>query len=92
MAVTDPFDGDEASMPPHVARMVVITAYSATWFAPAAVPPLKPIQPIMSMPTPMSISGRLCGRIAVPVCRRPSTIARARPAAPAFMWMAVPPA
>ena len=62
--------------------------------APRAEPALKPNQPNQRMPAPIMTSVRLCGRIdsfGQPTRLR-SRMARARPATPALMWMAVPPA
>ena len=55
---------------------------------------MKPNQPNHSRPAPIIISGRLCGRIGsrCQPTRLPSTRASARPAAPALMCTAVPPA
>ncbi len=59
-----------------------------------ADPELNPNQPNHSNPAPIMTRVRLCGRIAsLPKpSRLPSTRASARPAAPALMWIAVPPA
>ena len=57
-------------------------------------PALKPNQPNQRSAAPSSTSGRLCG-LSMPLAkptRLPSTRARARPAAPALMCTAVPPA
>src|SRR3954452_12553657 len=73
----------------------VVTQTSAAWpLAPSADPALNPNQPNHSRPAPIMTSGRLCGRIGSrPKPRRlPRTRARARPAAPALMCTAVPPA
>ena len=62
--------------------------------AETAEPALKPNQPNHSSPAPIMTRVRLCGRIGSrfqPI-RRPSTMARASPAAPALMCTAVPPA
>src|SRR3954447_21578250 len=74
---------------------IVVTQTSAAWpLAPRAEPALNPNQPNQSSPAPIITSGRLCGRIGSRrhPTRLPSTIARARPAAPALMCTAVPPA
>ena len=60
----------------------------------SAEPALKPNQPNHSRAAPSSMNGRLCGRMGSrgQPRRLPSTMARARPAAPALMCTAVPPA
>ncbi len=73
----------------------VLTQTSAAWpLAPSAEPALNPNQPNHSRPAPIMTNGRLCGRIGsrCQPTRLPSTSARARPAAPALMCTAVPPA
>ena len=77
-----------------VATRVLTQTTAAVLFAARAEPALKPNQPNHSSPAPIMTSGRLCGRMASrPKPRRlPSTRARARPAAPALMCTAVPPA
>ena len=62
--------------------------------APSDEPALKPYQPNHSRLAPRSTNGSECGRPGSrgQPRRLPSTIARARPAAPALMWTAVPPA
>ena len=67
---------------------------AAASLAPSAEPALKPNQPNHSRPAPSMTSVRLCGRIGsrFQPTRLPSTSARARPAAPALMSTAVPPA
>src|SRR5689334_19265670 len=77
-----------------VATVVLVNATAARSLAASAEPALKPYQPNHSSEAPSSTNGTLCGR---PVSfgqplRLPSTIASARPAAPALMWTAVPPA
>ena len=59
-----------------------------------ADPALKPYQPNHSRPAPSITNGRLCGRIGVvgQPLRRPRMIASTRPAVPALMCTAVPPA
>jgi hypothetical protein len=86
-----------ASQPSAAAPVatIVVTQTSAAWpFADRAEPALKPNQPNHRSPAPSITNGRLCGRIGSrfqPI-RLPSTIASARPAAPALMCTAVPPA
>ena len=84
----------QASDAAAVATRVLIQATAATSPAPSAEPALKPNQPNHSSPAPIITSVRLCGRSAsLPKpMRLPSTSASARPAAPALMWTAVPPA
>ena len=57
-------------------------------------PTLKPYQPTHSRAAPSIVSVRLCGRIGVEPkpTRLPTTAASTRPAMPALMWTAVPPA
>jgi hypothetical protein len=77
-----------------VATIVLTQVTAAVLFALSAEPALKPNQPNHSRPAPSITRVRLCGRIgslAKPI-RLPSTSARARPAAPALMCTAVPPA
>ena len=74
--------------------VVLVNATPARSLAESADPALKPYQPNQSSDAPSRMNGTLCGRM----CSRghplrlPSTIASARPAAPALMWTAVPPA
>src|SRR3954452_14905688 len=77
-----------------VATIVLTQTTEAVLLAARAEPALKPNQPNHSRPAPVMTSVRLCGRIGSrPKPRRlPSTRARARPAAPALMCTAVPPA
>src|SRR5690349_7098618 len=77
-----------------VAATVFTQTTAAVLLAPIAEPALKPNQPNQSRPAPSITSGRLCGRIGSlgQPTRLPITRARARPAAPALMWTAVPPA
>ena len=84
----------QPSVAAAVATRVLTQATAAVLLAASAEPALKPNQPNHSRPAPIMTSGRLCGRIASrPKPRRlPSTRARARPAAPALMCTAVPPA
>ena len=42
---------------------VATKATTAVWFAPNALPPLKPNQPNHKSPVPKSVNGRLCGAI-----------------------------
>ena len=77
-----------------VATWVFVKARAARPFAASAEPALKPNQPNHSSPAPSITNGRLWGlncAFGQPL-RLPSTIASARPAAPALMWTAVPPA
>lgn len=69
-------------------------AIAATPLAASAEPALKPNQPNHSSPEPSITSGRLCGRIGsfLKPTRLPSTRQSARPATPALMCTAVPPA
>src|SRR3954453_6422307 len=77
-----------------VAVLVLTKATPARLPAPSAEPALKPNQPNHSNPAPSSVNGRLGGRIGsfFHPSRLPSTIARARPAAPPLAWTTVPPA
>ena len=77
-----------------VATWVFRSASAATPLAPNAEPALKPNHPNQSNPAPISTRGSECGRID---SRRqptllPRIIAIAKPAAPAFICTAVPPA
>src|SRR5690242_19526529 len=78
----------------HVASIVLVNATPARSPAVRAEPALNPNQPNHSRLAPSSTCGTLCGRIGSlgQPRRLPSTIARARPAAPALMCTAVPPA
>ena len=73
---------------------MLVNATPARSPAVSAEPALNPNQPNHSRLAPSSTNGTLCGRIGS--CgqprRLPSTMASARPAAPALMWTAVPPA
>ena len=74
--------------------MVLTQTTEAVLPAASAEPALKPNQPNHSRPAPSMTRVRLCGRIGSfgqPI-RLPSTSASARPATPALMWTAVPPA
>ena len=57
-------------------------------------PTLKPYQPTQSRPAPSMVSVRLCGRSGSrgQPTPRPISSASTRPATPALMWTAVPPA
>ncbi len=78
----------------QVAIWVLMKTMEAWPLAPRAEPALKPNQPNHSRPTPSITNGTLCGRIGSrpKPTRLPSTSAIARPAAPALMCTAVPPA
>src|SRR5262245_23147613 len=74
--------------------VVLVNATPARSPAPSADPALKPYQPNHRRLAPSSTNGTLCGRwisLGQPL-RLPSTIASARPAAPALMCTALPPA
>ena len=77
-----------------VAIIVFVNATEARSPADSAEPALKPNQPNHSRLAPSSTNGRLCGRMGSrgQPRRLPSTRQSARPAAPALMWTAVPPA
>src|SRR3954462_13168491 len=77
-----------------VATIVLTQTTDAELLAARAEPALKPNQPNHSRPAPVMTRVRLCGRIGSrpKPTRLPSTIARARPATPALMCTAVPPA
>src|ERR1041384_7756517 len=77
-----------------VATVVLVNATPARSPAVSAEPALNPYQPNHSRLAPSSTNGTLCGRGASfgQPLRLPSTIASARPAAPALMCTAVPPA
>src|SRR3546814_1761068 len=66
----------------------------ATPLALSAEPALRPYQPNHSRPAPSITNGRLCGRNGVfgQPLRLPRIRQSTRPAAPALMWTAVPPA
>ena len=76
------------------AASVLIQASPAVAPALRAEPALKPNQPNHSSPAPSMTSVMLWGRIGTlpKPCRLPRTRARASPAMPALMWIAVPPA
>src|SRR6218665_1314947 len=76
------------------AARVFTQAVAAVASAASSDPALKPNHPNQSNPAPRSTNGGLCGTCA-PLrkpTRLPSTSASARPAAPALMGTAVPPA
>src|SRR5690242_4094480 len=77
-----------------VAIIVFVNATAARSPDASAEPALKPNQPNHSRAAPSSTNGRLCGRMGSrgQPRRLPSTRQSARPAAPALMWTAVPPA
>ena len=77
-----------------VAPIVLRRAKPAVPFDAIADPALKPNQPNHKRPAPSITSGRLCGRIGIfpNPTRFPNTRANAKPAAPALMCTAVPPA
>ena len=84
----------QPSIAAAVATWVFMNASAAWPLAARAEPALNPNQPNHSSPAPISTSGRLCGRIEsrLKPIRLPRTRQSARPAAPALMWTAVPPA
>ncbi|CQA11772.1 Uncharacterised protein [Mycobacteroides abscessus] len=77
-----------------VATVVVTKVAPAKPLALVADPALNPYQPNHSRPAPSMTNGRLCGRIGVPgqPLRLPRISANTRPAVPALMCTAVPPA
>src|SRR5579875_1649664 len=85
---------NQASMAAAVATVVVMNVEPAPPLALVAEPALKPYQPNHSSPAPSMTKGRLCGRIGVAgqPRRLPRMTASTRPATPALMWTAVPPA
>ena len=78
----------------QVAANVFMNATPAVLLAAVAEPALKPNQPNHSRPAPIITRVRLCGRIGVlgQPTRLPMMIASTRPAMPALMCTAVPPA
>ena len=94
VTVADPLGEQPAKEAAPVATMVFTQTTAAVLPAASAEPALKPNQPNHSRPAPSMTRVRLCGRIGSrfqPI-RLPSTRARARPATPALMCTAVPPA
>ena len=83
-----------ASAPAEAPMCVVSMAMPAEPFAASALPALKPNQPTHSIPAPATVSGRLCGAMAVSgnPRRRPSTSAHTSAATPALMCTTMPPA
>ena len=61
-----------ASAPADAPMCVVSIAMPAEPLAASALPALKPNQPTQSMPAPATVSGRLCGGIAV--CGKPRRV------------------
>ena len=84
----------QPSMAVQVAPSVLTQTPEASAPALRAEPALKPNQPNHRMPAPIMTRVRLWGRMgSLPQPTRLRMIsARARPATPALMWMAVPPA
>src|SRR5262249_60560923 len=84
----------QPSTPAQVATVVVVKASPAMLSAAPSEPALNPYQPNHSSDAPSSTNGTLCGFIGSlrQPTRLPMTMASARPAAPAFVWTAVPPA
>jgi hypothetical protein len=74
--------------------MVFTKTVAAVVPAAIADPALKPNHPNHSKPAPIMTSVKLCGRIGsrFQPSRLPRMIASARPATPALIWTAVPPA
>src|SRR5262249_13758150 len=80
--------------PAQVATVVVVNASPAMLSAAPSEPALNPYQPNHKRDAPSSTNGTLCGfmgSLRQPT-RLPITMASARPADPAFVWTAVPPA
>ena len=76
-----------------MARLVLTTAVEASALAKYGSPPLNPFQPSQTMPAPIDINGRLCGRNR---CRSraslgPMTQAATKPLVPAAKWITYPP-
>src|ERR1700761_249546 len=84
----------QPSIAAAVATVVVMNVVPATPFELVAEPALNPYQPNHSRPAPSMTNGTLCGRAAFcgQPLRLPSTIASTKPATPALIWTAVPPA
>src|ERR1700712_3115273 len=81
-------------IPAAGATIVLIQARAEMPSAAPSEPALKPNQPNQRSAAPRSVSGTLCG-LTIPLAnptRLPSTSASARPAAPALICTAVPPA
>jgi hypothetical protein len=72
-----------------VARFVFTTAVAASALAKYGSPPLNPFQPSHTIPAPMEISGRLCGRnrCRSRASRGPIIQAATKPLVPAARWM-----
>src|ERR1700709_1131347 len=85
---------NQPTMAAAVAAWVLVNVTPAPVPAVSAEPALNPNPPNHSRPTPRKTNGTLCGRIGSrrQPLRRPRTIANANPAAPEFIWTAVPPA
>src|ERR1700737_3090981 len=85
---------NQASIAAAVATVVVMNVDPAAPFELVAEPALNPYQPNHSRPAPSITNGTLCGRVRFvgQPLRLPSTIANTKPAIPALMWTAVPPA
>ena len=84
----------QPSIAAAVATVVVTNVVPAIPPAPSAEPALNPYQPNHSSPAPSITNGRLCGRIGDEgqPRRLPRMSASTRPAVPALMCTAVPPA
>jgi hypothetical protein len=84
----------QPTRPAAVATWVLTKATAVVLSTVSSEPALKPNQPNHSRPAPRATSGTLCGlklSFGQPM-RLPRTSTRPRPAAPALMWTAVPPA
>ncbi len=99
LAVLEVLDEDPAEQRAAGATSVLTKIRPAEPLVPGvpvarAAPPLKPNQPNHRIAAPMRTSGTLCGLLSsrLKLTRLPRTSARARAAAPALMWTAVPPA
>lgn len=84
----------QPSIAAAVATVVIRNVVPAAPFDVVAEPALNPYHPNHRIPAPSITNGRLCGRIGVPgqPSRLPRMIASTRPATPALMCTAVPPA
>ncbi|TDZ82699.1 hypothetical protein DE4585_01489 [Mycobacteroides salmoniphilum] len=84
----------QPSIAAAVATVVVTNVEPAKPLELVADPALNPYQPNHSSPAPSITNGRLCGRIGVPgqPLRLPKISANTRPAVPALICTAVPPA